>query len=178
MKKIFVFGFMFLIFFTNAQEVSVVKHGLFKVNFLNPGLVYEYGLSNNTSLYSELSLGFFYQYSQNFGSSSAFNLIINEQFRYYYNFEKRNYKNKRTTKNSANYLAFTASNSFKPFFLNNTERFYFVNRVEVGPVWGLQRTYKGNFNLDLNFGVGATIYQNNNYPIVPIINFSMGWGNF
>lgn len=164
-----------MIFFTNAQEVSGVKGGLFKVNVLNPGLVYEYGLSNKTSLYSELSLGFFYQYSQNFGSSSAFNLIIYEQFRYYYNFEKRYTKNKRTNKNSANYIAFTASNSFKPFVENNADRFYFVNRVEVGPVWGLQRTYKGNFNLDLNMGVGATIYQNNKNPIVPIINFSIGW---
>jgi hypothetical protein len=46
--------------------------------------------------------------------------------------------------------------------------------LTVGPVWGFERTYKGNFNLGLNMGVGYNIKKyDNGYN--PILNFSLGW---
>jgi hypothetical protein len=158
-----------------AQDISGVNKDLAKVNILVPGIVYEHGFSPKLTLYSEASLGFLYNYSSAFGSSSAFNLNLNEQVRYYYNFEKRLADNKRVKNNSANYFGVSAFNSFKPFAGNNLERFVFVNTFSIGPVWGLQRTYKGNFNLDLNLGFAAKVSQYNTKPIIPIVNFSLGW---
>lgn len=173
-KNILIIGLLFANIII-AQQILTVKKSLFKINVLTPSLVYEYGFNDKITLYSELSLGFLYNYNATFGSSSAFNLNINEQFRYYYNFEKRLKNNKKTNCNSANYLALTAINSFKPFAGKNLDKFYFENNFVIGPVWGLQRTYGGNFNLDLNLGLGAKIAQNNKNPIIPIINFTLGW---
>ncbi|MFV8356137.1 hypothetical protein ACNQGB_08165 [Flavobacterium sp. XS1P32] len=42
---------------SNAQEKPAVEKSQFKINALLPGFVYEHGLSDKNTLYSELSLG-------------------------------------------------------------------------------------------------------------------------
>jgi hypothetical protein len=44
----------------------------------------------------------------------------------------------------------------------------------IAPVWGFQRTYKHNFNLNLNGGMGYRI-ENDNNEFVLVINFTIGW---
>lgn len=175
MKKIiFIVTFLSSLVFYSQENVNLKKSQL-KINILTPGLVYEFAISKKTTIYSEFNTGILYKYSNTFGAVTAINFNINEQFRYYYNLDKRLLQSKSIKNNSANYFALNISNSFKPFAGKNIDKYLFYNTFYVGPVIGFQRNYKSNFNLDMNFGLGATVIQNNNKPVIPIINFSLGW---
>lgn len=157
---------------SNAQEKPAVEKSQFKINALLPGFVYEHGLSDKNTLYSELSLGFGYT-SNSFGNTWTFYPYINEQFRHYYNLEKRAEKGKVTSRNSGGFVAMTAFYNFKSISTN--DNFLPQNAsITVAPVWGFQRTYKGNFNIDLNMGVGYN-FDKNDSELVPVLNFTLGW---
>ncbi|OXG03913.1 hypothetical protein BC749_105255 [Flavobacterium araucananum] len=166
------------IFFMNAVQaqedapVSVEKNQ-FKINMLFPGFVYEHGFDTKNTLYSEISLGIGYSYSSYFNESNTYIFpMITEQFRHYYNLEKRMQKGKKTAHNSANYLAFNASYNFKPLS-GDTPYFRYIPTFTVAALWGLQRTYKRKFNLEFNIGPGLSFA--NDTEIVPVGNFTLGW---
>ena len=51
MKKLILLSFCFFTFSSiNAQNQPSIEDGLFSVNILTPGLEYEYGLTNSTTL--------------------------------------------------------------------------------------------------------------------------------
>jgi hypothetical protein len=156
----------------NAQEKITKVKSQFKINVLLPGFVYEHGLSTKNTLYSELSSGYGYT-SNGFGKTFTFYPIINEQFRHYYNLEKRAKKEKVTAHNSGGFVAVIALYNFRSISTNDNFR-PANSSITISPVWGFQRTYKGNFNLDLNMGIGYNL-ENNNSEIVPVLNFALGW---
>jgi len=41
-------------------------------------------------------------------------------------------------------------------------------------LWGLQRTYKGRFNLEFNIGLGVNFVKYDT-EFVPVGNFILGW---
>jgi hypothetical protein len=158
-----------------AQDTPTVEKNQFKINMLLPGFVYEHGFSNKNTLYSELSFGVGYRDSGFNGSSWSFYPSITEQFRHYYNLEKRTNKGKVTTNNSGSFVALHADYRFRAIS-SNESHIPTESSFTIAPVWGFQRTYKGNFNLGLNMGAGYTI---NSYSedsgFVPVLNFSLGW---
>ncbi|MDI5951088.1 hypothetical protein [Flavobacterium yafengii] len=157
---------------TYAQEKPAVEKSQFKINVLLPGFVYEHGLSDKNTLYSELSLGYGYT-SNSFGKTWTFYPYINEQFRHYYNLEKRTEKGRVTSHNSGGFVAMAALYNFKSIYTN--DNFLPKNAsITVAPVWGFQRTYKGNFNLDLNMGVGYN-FDKNDSELAVVLNFTLGW---
>jgi len=154
----------------SAQNKPAVEKKQFKINMLLPGVVFEYGLNDKNTLYSELSVGFGYR---NSSSAWSFYPHLTEEFRHYYNLDRRNSKGKVTSHNSGGFVALTAIYSFKSISSNesiSSSNSYFT----IAPVWGFQRTYKHNFNLGLNMGAGYSISQNDN-GFVPVLNFSLGW---
>lgn len=155
-----------------AQDMPSVEKNQFKINVLLPGFVYERGLSEKNTLYSELSSGYGYR-SNDWGNSFTFYPYINEQFRHYYNLEKRANKGKVTSHNSGGFVAMSAFYNFRSISTN--DNFLETNSsITVAPVWGFQRTYKGNFNLDLNLGLGYN-FKKNDSDLAPILNFTLGW---
>jgi hypothetical protein len=157
---------------SNAQEKPTVQKSQFKINVLLPGFVYEHGLSDKNTLYSELSSGYGYT-SNSFGNTWTFYPYINEQFRHYYNLEKRAGKGKVTSHNSGGFIAMSAFYNFRSISTNDT--FLPDNAsITIAPVWGFQRTYKRNFNLDLNLGIGYN-FDKNDSELVPVLNFTLGW---
>ena len=157
---------------SNAQEKPAVEKSQFKINVLLPGFVYEHGLSSKNTLYSELSSGYGYT-SNSFGKTWTFYPYIIEQFRHYYNLEKRAGKGKITSHNSGGFVAMAAFYNFRS--ISTTDNFLPENSsITIAPVWGFQRTYKRNFNLDLNMGVGYN-FKKNNSDFVPVLNFTLGW---
>mgnify|MGYP003574856214 CR=1 FL=1 len=178
MKKAHLFV-LFSALLTNiiqAQDeapVSVVKNQ-FKINLLLPGFVYEHGFNAKNTLYSEFSLGIGFS-SNSSSNSSNFAVFptINEQFRHYYNLEKRAAKGKRTARNSGNYLAVNAIYNFESISTNDDYR-EAVPSYTVGALWGLQRTYKGRFNLEFNIGPGVN-FDKYETEFVPVGNFTLGW---
>ncbi|WP_264564178.1 hypothetical protein [Flavobacterium sp. N3904] len=173
-SRLISFSLLFIPLMTTlAQDISSVEKNLFKINLLLPGVVYEHGFSSKNTLYSEFSFGLGYGFSDFEGSTFAFYPRINEQFRHYYNLEKRAGKGKRTGGNSGNFYALNAIYNFKS--INTNSDFSSSNTsFTIAPVWGFQRTYKHNFNLSLNGGVGYNFEKDNN-QFAPVINFTLGW---
>lgn len=174
MKRHFIIlGSMITALNLNAQDIPSVEKNQFKINVLTPGVVYEHGFNTKNTLYSELSLGVGYQFSSYAGSTWYFYPVINEQFRHYYNLEKRAAKGKVTAHNSGGFVAMTASYFFESITTNDSFSSS-IPSLTVGPVWGFERTYKGNFNLGLNLGIGYNMDKYNN-EFIPIANFTLGW---
>lgn len=155
------------------DEVSVNKN-LFKLNILAPGIVYEAGLGQKVTLNSELNMGVGYSYDSFSGSQWFLFPFIDEQVRYYYNLEKRANKEKRTANNSGNYVAFGSTYFFES--INKNEAISNLDGLTLSTVWGLQRTYKRNFNSNLGLGVGYNFSPNEEVSgVVPVVNFTLGW---
>jgi len=157
-----------------SQESPSVEKNQFKINVILPGFVYEHGFTNKNTLYSELSIGLAYRKSFFYDEATwSFLPVINEQFRHYYNLDKRADLGKRTAHNSGNFLALNAIYNFESLSTNNSYS-ESTSSFTIAPVWGLQRTYKGGFNLGFNAGIGYNIdkYEND---FVPVVNFSLGW---
>ncbi|KAF2511543.1 hypothetical protein EYY60_08925 [Flavobacterium zhairuonense] len=176
MKKIYFLMLLFAVFNVHAQdEASVsVEKNQFKINVLFPGFIYEHGFSEKNTLYSEVALGLGYSYSDYYGESNTYIApLITEQFRHYYNLQKRANKGKRTEYNSGNYLALNASYYFKPL-TGNSEHFNYVPSTVVAALWGLQRTYKGRFNLEFSVGPGVQ-FDKYETQFFPAGNFTLGW---
>lgn len=178
MKK----SYLFVIFFTflfNAsysqdEAVTAVRKNQFKINMLFPGFVYEHGFSEKNTLYSEIALGLGYRYNSYYNEGNVYLFpLINEQFRHYYNLEKRRTKGKRTAFNSGNYIAGNAFYNFKSISTND-EYGNYDSSFTVAALWGLQRTYKGRFNLEFNVGPGVN-FDKSDTEFVPVGNFTLGW---
>jgi putative salt-induced outer membrane protein YdiY len=166
---------VFIVNVIQAQdEVPSVEKNQFKINMISPGFVYEHGFTTKNTLYSEISVGVGYSYNSFYNESNVyFSPLISEQFRHYYNLEKRAKKGKRTAHNSANFFALNAQYNFRSISTNERYREY-VPSTTIAVLWGLQRTYKRKFNMEFNLGPGINIDQYNT-EFVPVANFTLGW---
>ena len=161
--------------FAKAQDTISVEKKLFKINLLLPGVVYEHGLDAKNTIYSELSTGIGYRSSSFLGKGWYFFPAIEEQFRHYYNLEKRSLKNKNSKGNSGNYIGALANYTFKSLATNENLGYYNPS-FTLGAVWGFQRTYKHNFNINLNLGLGHVFEKDvKSDALRPLVNFSLGW---
>lgn len=167
-----IFFLFFLSSLVQAQNSPSVEKHQFKINVLLPGFVYEYGLSNKNTLYSEISAGYGYR-SNDFGDNWSLYPYIQEQFRHYYNLEKRAAKGKVTSHNSGGFVAMAAYYNFKSITTNDSYSSS-NSSVTIASVWGFQRTYKHKFNLDLNLGAGYG-FSKNDSGFAPVLNFTLGW---
>ncbi|WP_337966464.1 DUF3575 domain-containing protein [uncultured Flavobacterium sp.] len=178
MKKNYLFLCLAVLLFNGVyaqdEAVTSVRKNQFKINMLFPGFVYEHGLSAKNTLYSEATLGAGYRYNSYYDESNVYIFpMITEQFRHYYNLEKRAAKGKRTAYNSGNFIAASASYNFQSISTNSKYGEY-SSSVTLGALWGLQRTYKGRFNLELCVGPGIN-FDKYDTEFVPLANFTLGW---
>ena len=178
MRKKCLFLFLSVLFVntTQAQDdaPTTVAKNQFKINILSPGFVYEHGFSAKNTLYSEVSLGAGYSYNSYYDESNLYLFpMINEQFRHYYNLEKRAAKGKRTAHNSGNFVALSAYYNFKSISTNEKYEKY-DSSFTIAPLWGFQRTYKGKFNLELHLGAGLNVDKYDT-EFAPIGNITLGW---
>lgn len=174
MIKTILLVFSLLAFSATAQESSNTAQNLFSVNFLLPGLEYETGLSNKTTL--DLRLGSGFALNGGTGRETRFGIYPNfhAQYRFFYNFDRRFEKGKNTANNSANYIAFsTGIYSGKPIFgeLEYNQDYM----AEIGPVWGIQRVYRRGFKLDLHLGAGMGFNDAGDTFVSPLVSFRLGW---
>jgi len=174
MKNSLLFVFMIFTLLVNAQNGKVEKNQL-KLNFLVPGLKYEAGITDKTSVTFGVGMGFSIIGGSNKDTEVSFFPFLESQYKYYYNFEKRRSKGKNTLNNSANYISFIAVvQSQKPLF--KSDRYDDRALIVVGPTWGFQRTYKSGFNLSLDLGVGYAFESSGGNGFVsPLIDIELGW---
>ena len=177
MKKFIFFSLcLFSLNCAEAQNQTSVEDGILSLNLLTPGIEYEHGLTNKTTLNLRGGTGFAYLKSSAGNGFEGFGIypIFNLQYRYYYNFEKRLNKGKVIRNNNGNYIALSgALQAGEPVIGNlkyNTDYFGLV-----GPVWGLQRYYGSGFKLDLNLGAGYGFNEFEGSYFSPIMGIRLGW---
>ncbi|WP_269224998.1 DUF3575 domain-containing protein [Flavobacterium eburneipallidum] len=158
--------------FVQSQNSPSVEKSQFKINVLLPGLVFEYGLNNKNTLFSEISAGYGYT-NNSLGENWTIYPYVQEQFRHYYNLEKRAAKGKVTSYNSGGFIAMAAYYNFRSITTHDSYESSHSS-VTIAPVWGFQRTYKHKFNLDLNLGAGY-VFSKEDYGFSPVVNFTLGW---
>lgn len=146
----------------------------FSLNFLIPSAEYEFSVSENSTVDAIAGLGFGYHDSS--FSDSEFGVFpqFMGQYRYYYNFKKRNKKGKKTLENSGNYIAAVAVFSSGDPIFGDLEHSKDYSGF-VGPAWGLQRVYGGNFKLNLNLGLGLGFNDAGDSYFSPLVGLQLGW---
>lgn len=163
------------VFNTNAQVAPEVANDLISINLLTPGLEYETGITNNSTLDFRFGLGFALVGGE-IRDDTKFGIFptFSAQYRNYYNLAKRIEKGKNISRNSGNYLAIHSSiHGGQPIFGDlELESDY---AIEIGPIWGLQRVYAKGFKLDLNLGAGLGFNEIGDTYITPLLGFRLGW---
>lgn len=157
---------------TIAQDIPTVEKNLFKIDFLDPGFTFEHGLTTRSTLNSEIGLGLGYKYSDNYGSTFIAYPFILEEYRYYYNFERRIRKGKNISRNSGNYFGVNAGYFFKP--ITNQQQI-FVESSQITAFYGLQRTSKRGFNVGYQVGIAYQMSKSDDDGFAPYFRFTMGW---
>jgi len=157
---------------TIAQDTLSVEENQFKIDFLNPGFTYEHGLTTNSTLFTEAGLALAYSYNEYYGSSFIMTPFISEEYRYYYNFERRIKKGKNIARNSGNYVGLNASYYFVPLGHENEN---FVGGTQLAAFYGLQRTNRRGFNVEYQVGVAYQISKADDDGFTPYFRFAMGW---
>jgi hypothetical protein len=158
-----------------AQEkTTAVEKNQFKINILSPGVTYEAGIGKNATLCTDANLSIGVSYNSNSGRKWLYSPYIGEQYRYYYNLDKRNSNGKNVKNNSGNFISLSGSYYFKP--IGNSEFVSVYDGFTIAPTWGLQRTYTNGININLVTGAGYNLGTNNRVAgFVPVINFTLGW---
>jgi len=142
----------------NKEDAGITD--VTKATFFNPGFSYEKKVGKFQSLYAQafLNTSFYFSYSDYFETNSGiyFDPAVTLQYRYYYNYAKRESKGKRTEMNSLNYLSAIALSVFSKESISSSALNEKNRRpvTTIGVVWGFQRNYAKRFSLDLNLGLG------------------------
>ncbi len=151
MRKCLIYFFLLCAALMFAQSNKNVEDQLFKVNALTPGISYEIGLGQNTTLNFDALLGF--ALAGGTDRNTDFGLFpgLQADFRYFTNMERRKRKRKNITGNSGNYLSLTNQLlSGDPLIGNlDYDTSYFYN---VAVLYGIQRTRPRGFYWGVSFG--------------------------
>lgn len=169
--------FYIIIFFLSAysygQEPKIQTSNQLSLNILVPSLEWEVPLKPKSTF--DLKIGTSIGFSRA-GDDTEIGFFpeLESQYRYYYNFEKRQGKGKKVTDNSGNYIfglgSIRSGNSIiGEMDIQDDYAAFF------GPGWGLQRVYNSGFKLNLNLGAGYGINDLGDSYFAPFIGIQLGW---
>ena len=174
MQKIILLVLLFATTILSAQFGKNCELRQFKVNIANPGIEYEMALGVNTTFDIKLGLQVALDplVSDIYNEIEFFPALVG-QYRYYYNFGKRQRNRKQIYGNSANYVAPVVAAFFPGSRTINNQRVKGAFSY-AGLVTGLQRSYDSGINFSID--VGAAYYAGQfNGGIYPVANLSIGW---
>ena len=152
-------------------DLAHLERHQFKLNLLSPGFTYELGLFKNQSVSTNLGLA-----NATYEEGYVLGLAMNNRYRYYHNFDRRERLDKNTSGNSGNYIAAAQAIFFSQLRIStNVEGPDDFNLGFYGLAYGIQRTYEKGFNFNLELGAGY--YKGDGVPdgYGPLINFTFGW---
>jgi len=143
-------------FSSQAQDIVLKK--VTRLNFLNPGVEYEFPLNKNSTLSTNAGIGYhgsymnLTKYTPN-GFIYMISPFLDIEYRKIFNRDRRLKKGTNLKYNSGNYLGARFLTRGKEISSNivRTDNVDF----SIGPVWGLQRAYG---RLHLLFDIGPVYY--------------------
>lgn len=172
MKNLLV-GAVFSIFasLVYAQSDKNVEGSQLQLSLPLPSILYELGVGKNSTTSLEAITGFGLRGCTDCKINFGVYPILRGQYRYYYNMERRLKKGKNITGNSGNYIAaLVAYQNGSPIIGNlNT-----TTVLGVGPVYGIQRTYKRGFFYRLEGGI-AFVQDDFDEGVGLVLAARVGW---
>lgn len=161
------------IFWSNLYSQKQVEDGLFKVNALSPGVSYEFGVGDKSTVNLEAIIGFAVNGGSNRDTEFGIFPGIQAEYRNYLNFDRRLRKDKNISGNSGNYVGFLNQFQFGTPLIGNLEynSDYFYN---VGVVYGIQRTRPKGFYWGVSFGP-IVLVDEFDTNVGMIIDLRLGW---
>lgn len=154
-----------------AQSAKNVENHQVSLNILLPGVVYEGGIAENSTLTAEITFGFQYRESDFFEDGFGLYPIGRLQYRNYLNFDRRLRKGKPIAGNSGNYLAPTAIFQSGNAIVGDLDT---VSVFGFGVVYGIQRTAPKGFQFRLEGGP-AYFKDDFNSGIGLLLAAKIGW---
>ncbi|MEK6481126.1 hypothetical protein WJR50_26525 [Catalinimonas sp. 4WD22] len=179
MKRLSILTFTLLfsqILFAQSSTESLEKHlTSVDVGFLGAWINHERQIGEQFTLNANLGFD-----GGLYGGGGEFNYLfvpsISVEPRFYYNFNKRVSKGKRTMNNSANYL--TIATTFFPKLIeitndrNNGREI--ITRATFIPEWGIRRSIGNRFKFDFAVGYGLAI-EEDGVAGQPALSLSFGY---
>lgn len=175
---------LYTIVATAQQQATTQK--VATISFVSPGFGYEQPIANHFTIKGRAALTFNWSYSSSDFFGNKFEIapspLAATQLRYYYNMNRRERNNKRTTLNSANYLSLLIKYSYSNrYYHYGSDGNYSYNlpthAVDGGIVWGLQRNFRNRLSLDCS--VGPSLYNpivNKEFSLIADITFGIWLG--
>lgn len=172
MKKILL-ALLFLLPVLQVNGQSTEK--VWRVNFLNPGIVYELPVSFSSIIAINAGIGYSGSYPKltktKFQTGILYAIVpfLDVQYRFFYNLKERAREGKLTAHNSGNFISLrfkVRGPSIDDNFIRKTSYDF-----AIGPTWGIQRSY-GNFNLLISVGPQLYFDMEGNvgfWPVMPHI---------
>lgn len=137
-----------------AQK-SLLQKQSFRATILPLGFISETRIGRNQTLVLETALAGSVRLAE-----SKINYVVKPMvgagIRHFYNLERRATSGRTTKSNSGNYISVNSSYQF-PALIKSKETLEVNTLTAYGfsALWGMQRTYKGGFYLNLAVGYGA-----------------------
>ncbi|KAA2218356.1 hypothetical protein [Maribacter flavus] len=173
MKNCFFIAFLVCVLGMHAQSSKKVEANQLTLNFLLPGLVYEIGVSENSTFTGEATLGFAYQESTFFGNGFGVYPIGKIPYRDYYNFNRRMNKGKRISGNTGNYTAPTVAIQGGNALIGNLD-YASSYTIALGAVYGIQRTFPSGLQFRLE-AVPAYFIDEFSNNVDLLLSAKVGW---
>ena len=154
-----------------GKKPKQVESAQLRFNLLSPGIDFELGLFKNQTVAGGVGLGL-----ATYKEGYLFGVALNTRYRYYYNLNRRVRLNKEIAGNSGNYIAAAQAIFFSQLRVaTNIEGPDDFNLGFFGMVYGLQRTTKKGFNIDVELGAGY--YRGDGVPsnLGPLFGLKLGW---
>ncbi|HMO63161.1 MAG TPA: hypothetical protein PKC39_13295 [Ferruginibacter sp.] len=155
-------AFLFLlrlpVFAQSDKEGSI--RDITKITLLNPGFAYEKAIGQFQSVYLQAFINASATRTDFFGETERkyyLDPAFTAQYRYYYNYTKRQEKKLRTSNNNLNYVSGLIQTFFSKIPIEDLEYTPEKRRAVnfAGAAWGIQRNYPKRFCLDLGLGLGV-----------------------
>lgn len=171
MKAVFASLFLVLLTFSSFSQNFTTSQ--FSLNAITPSAEYEISVSGNSTIDLDLGVGFAYRRGLG-GSDFGIYPGFETQYRYYYNFVRREADNRKISQNSANYMAVIASITSGDPLIGGLE-YSSDYGLFVGPAWGLQRVYISGLKVNLNLGLGFVFNDLGESYFAPLLSVQLGW---
>ena len=173
MKKCFFLFLFSSVIWVYAQSDKKVENGLFKVNALLPGVSYELGIAETSTLNFEAIIGFAINGGSDRDTEFGIYPGLQAEYRNYVNMDRRLRKNKNISGNSGNYISFLNQFQFGTPLIGDLEYTtdYFYN---VAAVYGIQRTRPKGFYWGVSFGPAIFIDDFSTDPGI-LVDARLGW---
>ena len=148
---------------STTQDEPTTTKSVTNISILSPAITHEVAVRKNQTVFLAGALEGVTQVVERgnntpktFDAFFGITPVVTVDYRNYYNFAKRQRKNKNTNNNSGNYVALRARVLFDPIIKDKKFPDY-NNGLALGGVWGIQRVYRSGIYLGLSLGAGFLI---------------------